>query len=113
VINVTAGNKFNIGDRCTIVDSAGRETCIVLSVLANAVTIDTNLVNNYTTARTATLWLGGADIVTSIGGAADVTIAFDSSAYTTDFTDDDGYVQLVYSGVTGVTAGLFQLKAAT
>jgi hypothetical protein len=59
------------------------------------------------------LWLGGADIVTPVAGGADVTIAFDNSAHTSDFIDDDGYVQLVYSSVTSVTIGLFQLKAAT
>jgi len=113
VINVTAGNKFQIGNQCTLVDTAGRETVTVLSINANAITVDTNLVNSYTTARSATLWLGGADIVTPVAGGADVTIAFDNSAHTSDFIDDDGYVQLVYSRVTSVTIGLFQLKAAT
>lgn len=112
VVNVTDGTKFSAGMRCTLADTAGRETLTVLSVLANAVTMTTNLVNSYTTAHAATLWVGGADIVLSllaIGSAPanDKTIAFDGTALTSDFTDDDGWINITYSSVTTVTVGVF------
>jgi hypothetical protein len=111
VINVTLGSKFNVGNQCTIVDSAGREYCTVLSVNGNAVTIDAaaGLVNNYTTARTATLWLGGADLVVAVAGSADISVNFDTTAHTNDFIDDDGNISINYSSATSFNVGLFQV----
>ena len=112
VVNVTDGTKFSTGMRCTLADTTGRETLTVLSVNSNAVTMTTNLVHSYTTAHTAKLWVGGADIVLSLSAIAsapanDKTIAFDGTASMSDFTDDDGYINITYSAATSVTVGVF------
>ena len=115
VVNVTDGTKFSAGMLCTLVDSAARERVTVLSVLSNAVTLTKNIATTggFTTGRGAVLWVGGADIVVTVAAigsapANDITIAFDSTAPLSDFTDDDGYVNITYSAVTTVTVGLFE-----
>ena len=112
-VAIGEGTKFSIGMTCTIADSAGRERCVIESINANAITMVGVLANNYTTGRTATLWIGSADIIVAVDKLVnypdnDKTIAFDTTSPVTDYLDADGYVNIGYSTVTTVTVGVFR-----
>ena len=104
-------SKRTIGD--AIGAPRGNELRVIESINANAITMVGVLANNYTTGRTATLWIGSADIIVAVDKLVnypdnDKTIAFDTRSPVTDYLDADGYVNIGYSTVTTVTVGVFR-----